>query len=78
MKPSCHVCNTKSNFLLEKDGFDLYKCPECKLVFVYPQLDEKFLAQKFYSKESGYQSNRAEDLSFLKENKRATIVLNKF
>ena len=78
MKPSCHICNFESNFLLKKDGFDLYKCPQCELVFVYPQLDEKFLAKNFYSKESGYQSNRAEDLSVLKEDKRATIVLDFF
>jgi 2-polyprenyl-3-methyl-5-hydroxy-6-metoxy-1,4-benzoquinol methylase len=74
MFPNCHICNTESKFLLRKDGFDLYKCPQCGLVFVYPQPSQETLAKDFYSEESGYQSNRAEDLSMVKETKRAKKV----
>lgn len=79
MKPSCHVCNFESNFLLKKDGFDLYKCPQCELVFVYPQPSKETLAKDFYSYESGYMSNRArQDLSKDKEASRVKFVFDEF
>src|SRR5436190_8008861 len=37
MKPACHVCGAASEYLLAKDGYDLYKCSQCAPVFVYPQ-----------------------------------------
>lgn len=79
MNNSCHICNTQSVFLLNKDDFDLYECPSCKLVFVYPQPTPDFLAQKYYSFESGYMSNRArQDLSKDKEQDRVRFVFDVF
>ncbi len=79
MKPNCHICNSESNFLLKKDGFDLYECPGCKLVFVYPQPSAATLAKEFYSYESGYMSNRArQDLSVDKESARVKFVFDVF
>lgn len=77
MNPKCHICYTNSFFLLNKDDFDLYECPNCRLVFVWPQPSSEFL-NKLYSFESGYQSNRTENLSNVKEISRATKVLNFF
>jgi 2-polyprenyl-3-methyl-5-hydroxy-6-metoxy-1,4-benzoquinol methylase len=79
MSKKCHVCYTDSNFLLTKDDFDLYVCPSCKLVFVHPQPAPDFLAQKYYSFESGYMSNRArQDLSQDKEQDRVKYVFDTF
>ena len=75
IKPSCHICNIESNYLLSKDGFDLYKCTKCGLVFVYPLATQEFLSKKIYSIESGFQSNRAEALKDTKLNKRSKTVL---
>jgi SAM-dependent methyltransferase len=61
MNPACTICNTDSPFLLKKDGYDLYKCPSCGLVFVHPQPKSDFLKEKVYSFESGYQSNKKGD-----------------
>ena len=58
MKPNCIICNSQSEYLLNKDGFDLYKCDNCSLVFVYPQPKPEFLRDEIYSYESGYQSNK--------------------
>jgi SAM-dependent methyltransferase len=58
MTPNCTICESPSPFLLKKDGYDLYKCPTCALVFVHPQPKDDFLREKVYSYESGYQSNK--------------------
>jgi 2-polyprenyl-3-methyl-5-hydroxy-6-metoxy-1,4-benzoquinol methylase len=79
MNPNCGVCGTKSNYLLNKDDFDLYKCPNCKLVFVYPIPEAKNLADELYSYESGYMSNRArQDLAKDREQKRVSLVFEEF
>ncbi len=79
MNLKCHICNSKSNFLLNKDDFDLFECSNCKLVFVYPQPSSDFLAKELYSVESGYQSNRArQDLSKDKEQERVSFVFDVF
>mgnify|MGYP001559837226 CR=1 FL=1 len=79
MNLKCHICNTESKFLLKKDGFDLYECPNCKLVFVFPQPTPETLAKEIYSEESGYQSNRArQDLSVGEEQERIKIVFDYF
>jgi 2-polyprenyl-3-methyl-5-hydroxy-6-metoxy-1,4-benzoquinol methylase len=61
MTPSCTICTTPSPHLLTKDGYDLYCCPTCGLVFVYPLPKQEFLTEKVYSYESGYQSNKKGD-----------------
>lgn len=63
MKPLCIICSTASPFLLTKDGYDLYRCPSCNLVFVYPEPQNSFLKEKVYSYESGYQSNKRGNFS---------------
>lgn len=78
MKPLCHICNTPSSFLLNKDDYDLYECPTCKLVFVYPQPTEEMLQKKLYSYESGYQANAVRDLSQRPEGEREKRVLDYF
>ncbi len=76
--PVCHICSAKSFFLLNKDEYDLYECSKCKLVFVYPQPKEEDLASKLYSFESGYQSNRVQDLTFMEEPNRASFIFDFF
>lgn len=66
MENKCTICGNISSFLLNKDGFDLYECKKCSLVFVNPQPKQDFLKDKVYSFESGYQSNKAKDLSRVK------------
>lgn len=79
MSPNCHICNTDSKFLLNKDNFDLYECPNCKLVFVWTQPSSEFLAKNYYSLESGYMSNRArQDLTIDKEPDRVSFIFDYF
>ena len=63
MKPICTICSTPSPFLMKKDGYDLYRCSACDLVFVSPQPESTFLQDKVYSYESGYQSNKKGDFT---------------
>lgn len=76
MKPLCHVCNSPSHFFMTKDEYDLYRCPVCSLVFVYPLPTPEALQKKLYSRESGYQSNRVEDLTVRAEYPRFKTVLD--
>jgi 2-polyprenyl-3-methyl-5-hydroxy-6-metoxy-1,4-benzoquinol methylase len=79
MGKNCRVCSTPSSFLLDKDGFDLYECPNCRLVFVHPQPTPESLSKDLYSYESGYQSNRAvQDLSRDAEQKRVSLPFDYF
>jgi len=59
----CHICQSKTSFFLSKDGYDFKECPQCGLIFVDPQPDQKFLAEEVYSKKSGYQKHKVKDLS---------------
>lgn len=63
MKPNCHICTAPSNFLLKKDGYDLYKCPTCALVFVYPLPAQEHLIATEYSDEAKYQAHKKTDLT---------------
>jgi len=72
----CHICAAPSGFLLEKDGFRLYKCPKCALVFVHPTIPIETLRKNIYSAESGFQTNRAENLESKPENPRYKSVLD--
>ncbi len=65
MKPHCHICNSESHFMLIKDGYSLYQCPECGLIFLYPMLDDSYLKEEVYSAKSGYQGHRKGDLDLL-------------
>ncbi|MEK9131685.1 MAG: class I SAM-dependent methyltransferase [Patescibacteria group bacterium] len=65
MQPSCHICGIGSVFLLTKDGYALYRCSNCLLVFVSPTPTEDFLSQEVYSEESGYQAHKKSDFSEL-------------
>jgi 2-polyprenyl-3-methyl-5-hydroxy-6-metoxy-1,4-benzoquinol methylase len=33
---ACPLCSTRAGYFCEKNGHTLYKCPSCKLLFVYP------------------------------------------
>ncbi len=50
---------------MDKDGYPLYKCPKCGLVFLYPMLDDSYLQEEVYSAKSGYQGHRKGDLKDL-------------
>jgi len=76
LKPECHICNSRSDFFMNKDEHDLYLCPTCDLVFVYPLATPESLQKKLYSYESGYQSNRVEDLTVRPEYPRCKVVLD--
>lgn len=74
--PKCLICDSTSDFLIEKDGYDHYRCPECKLIFVHPQPDQKFLAEEVYSEKSGYQGNKKNDLANAKPVDKQSLVLS--
>jgi len=65
MKPHCHICENESGYLMNKDGFGIYKCPDCGLVFVYPLPEDSYLKEEVYSAKSGYQGHRKGDLDNL-------------
>ncbi|MEK7091930.1 MAG: class I SAM-dependent methyltransferase [Patescibacteria group bacterium] len=60
---TCPICDTVSPYLLTKDSYDFYRCSGCALVFVWPAPNLEFLGQAVYSKQVGYQGNKAKDLS---------------
>lgn len=65
MKKECFICkNSKIEFLLKKDSYNLWHCRKCKLNFIHPQPTEKEL-QKVYSLKGGYSHS---DKGFDKEN----------
>jgi len=72
----CHICETESNFLMGKDGHRLYQCPDCRLIFVFPQPTKNYLAQEFYSEMSGYQKYKVKDLFTTKESKKTKKILD--
>ena len=76
MKPTCIICNSESRFFMNKDVYDLFKCSSCGLVFVYPQPTADFLKKEVYSIESGFQSNRAEDLTKINKYSRYETVFD--
>ncbi|OJI07250.1 MAG: hypothetical protein COX02_01755 [Candidatus Vogelbacteria bacterium CG22_combo_CG10-13_8_21_14_all_37_9] len=59
----CPICDSNSLYLLSKDAYSFYRCSKCALVFVHPLPSEEFLGQEVYSPKSGYQGNKAKDLS---------------
>ena len=61
---------------MKKDGFDLYRCPTCDLVFVYPVVPIETLRTDIYSKKSGFQAHRAEKLDETTEHRRPKEVLD--
>lgn len=65
MKPVCTICRGEGDFLLKKDGYDLYQCATCSLVFVSLLPTEDFLSTQVYSTESGYQAHKKSDFSKL-------------
>ena len=77
MNIHCCICNSKSMYLLEKDGYKLYKCLKCSLIFVYPVPDQQFLSQEIYSAKNRYQSYKKNiNLSSLKESKKVKRILD--
>jgi SAM-dependent methyltransferase len=76
MKPLCHICAAESAFLLQKDGYLLYKCPKCKLIFVYPLPEDTYLKEEIYSAKSGYQGHRKGDLKYLPSTNRFDAIFN--
>ncbi len=74
--PTCHICKTPSDFLVNKDGFDEYICPSCKLSFVYPAPKAEWLKEKVYSYESGYQGNKKNNLSEIPEEARTIKMMD--
>jgi len=74
MQPACHICQSQASFLMKKDGFDLYRCPVCKLVFVHPMVPIETLRTEVYSEASGFQANRAVAVEEIAELPRARGV----
>lgn len=54
----CSICNSKTEYFLEKDDYKYRKCHVCGLVFVNPQPSEKELHENVYSPKAGYQKHR--------------------
>ena len=62
-QPTCIICTSSANYLIKKDGYNLYKCTGCDLVFVSPLPQKSFLTNSVYSESSGHQKNKIQDLS---------------
>jgi len=60
---------------MNKDGYDLYKCSNCELVYMNPLPLQTFLNKEVYSLESGYQGNKENDLSKTFPNKKTKDIL---
>ena len=75
MEAKCHVCHYNSNFLLQKSGYNLFRCSNCNLIFVNPLPSIQKL-KKVYSHETGYQSSKIKDLSQIVEDKKTTKILD--
>ena len=46
---ACHICSgSRAKMFMQKDGSDYYRCPDCKLEFIFPQPDNSAL-EKIYS-----------------------------
>jgi len=78
MKPICIICNKKSDFLMKKEEFDIYRCSSCTLVFIHPQLSPNFLKEEIYSYKSGYQAGKNHDLTRLFPDRNQQKILNFF
>ena len=74
--PTCHICGSPSSKLLVKDGYDLYGCVSCGLVFVWPLPGEDELASKVYSEESGYQAGKTTDDGSLSHSQHTRKILD--
>lgn len=62
---------------MKKDGYSLYKCPACGLVFVFPQIHNDYLEAKVYSEESGYQANKPTKLDAVVVPPRVVRILDR-
>lgn len=48
-RTTCHICQgSRAKLFMQKDGSDYYRCPDCKLEFIFPQPDDAAL-EKIYS-----------------------------
>lgn len=54
---SCHICDSEAFHALDKDGYNLFECRKCKLIFVNPMPTDKEL-NELYSSVTGYQKNK--------------------
>jgi ubiquinone/menaquinone biosynthesis C-methylase UbiE len=46
MSPACHICSgNRATLYMQKDGSDYYRCPDCRLEFIFPQPDDEALAR---------------------------------
>lgn len=76
MNNQCHICNKDTKYFMNKDGFILFKCTSCDLVYMNPLPEQNYLKDEVYSFESGYQSNKPKDLYKTKETKKTKDILN--
>lgn len=75
-KVACAICDSPSRYSLDKDGYTLFKCERCGLVFVHPSPSEAYLKRKMYSKTSGYQKNKIKNLSETVPSRRDKKILD--
>jgi SAM-dependent methyltransferase len=75
--PLCHICGSEATFFLHKDGYHLYRCSVCALVFVSPLLSDKTLAEEVYSESSGYQRGKPDDLSQTVPDRKTRMILQR-
>ncbi len=71
---NCRLCTTQGKFLLSKDGFDLFRCLDCGVVFVSPLPSDNFLRQSVYQP-GVYQKNKEQNLANQLPNLKNKITL---
>lgn len=73
--PACFICGTRSEYLLEKDCYNMARCPKCCLVFVAPQPSSQYLCNEVYAQKAGYQSSKSRVTEQAKENRQTKRIL---
>jgi len=78
-KNKCIICNSRNLFFIfKKNNYDLFKCNECGLIYVYPQPALNRLINDCYSQSSGYHLKLTKNLQKIKRyEKRFIRVLDK-
>ena len=68
-KKNCVICGTDkySHMLTKKNGYNIFKCSKCGLLFVYPQPSKEFLTTRVYSQKGGYHLKLTKDLAHYKK-----------
>jgi SAM-dependent methyltransferase len=62
VKSNCIFCKAASgDYVTHKEGWNLFECRVCKIIYVSPLPEDRFLAEEVYGSASGYSESRVND-----------------